>query len=124
MTVQRNQRVADLVRAELARILREEVRDPHVGFATVTDVELSPDLRHARVFVSVLNDRLDETISALDRAAPFIRGSLGRSARLRFTPSLQFVADRSLATGSRIDELLKDLGPDDDDATEEQEPVG
>ncbi|HXV78092.1 MAG TPA: 30S ribosome-binding factor RbfA [Candidatus Polarisedimenticolaceae bacterium] len=120
MSVARNRRVADRIRDELSRILREEVRDPHVGFATVTGVELSPDLRHARVFVSALDDQLEETMLALDRAASFIRRSLARRGGLRFTPSLQFVADRSAATGSRVDRLLQGLEPtglDDEEGT-------
>jgi len=113
MTTSRNQRVADLIRHELARILREQVRDPHVGFVTVTGVELSPDLRHAKVFVSILDSDQERTLSALHRATPYIRGALGRGARLRFTPALNFIADRTAATGARVEELLRNNAPTD-----------
>ena len=111
MTTRRPGRVADLIRLELARVLREDVRDPRVGFVTLTDVQLSPDLRSARVFVSTLDQDERTTLDALERAAPFIRQALARSAALRFTPRLQFVFDRTLATGSRVESLLQEIGP-------------
>ena len=121
MTIRRPERVADIIRFELARVLREEVRDPRVGFVTLTDVRLSPDLRSARVFVSTLEQDEQTTLDALERATPFIRRALARNADLRFTPKLQFVFDRSLATGSRVESLLQEIRPqgeatpDDDD---------
>ena len=87
------------------------MRDPRVGFVTLTDVQLSPDLRSARVFVSTLDQDERTTLDALERAAPFIRQALARSAALRFTPRLQFVFDRTLATGSRVESLLQEIGP-------------
>lgn len=131
MTTRRPERMADVIRLELARVLREEVRDPRVGFITLTDVQLSPDLRSARVFVSTLDQDERTTLDALERATPFIRRALARSADLRFTPNLQFVFDPSLATGSRVESLLQeihregdappedgDVGDDDPDAPE------
>jgi ribosome-binding factor A len=111
MTTRRPGRVADVIRLELARVLREDVRDPRVGFVTLTDVQVSPDLRNARVFVSTLDQDEQTTLAALERAAPFIRQALARSAALRFTPRLQFVFDRTLATGSRVESLLQEMGP-------------
>jgi len=111
MTIRRPERVADIIRLELARVLREDVRDPRVGFVTLTDVQLSPDLRSARVFVSTLEQDEQETLDALGRATPFIRRALARKAELRFTPRLQFVFDRSLATGSRVESLLQEIQP-------------
>ena len=117
----RPERVADIIRLELARVLREEVRDPDVGFVTLTDVQLSPDLRNARVFVSTLDQDEAATLDALDRATPFIRRALARRAELRFTPRLQFVFDRSLATGSRVDSLLRELQPSTEEGPAEPE---
>jgi ribosome-binding factor A len=102
----RHERVADRIREVLARLLREEVRDPRIGFVTLTDVRLSPDLRHARVFVSMLGGDAERRIAALRRAAAFLRRSLAREAALRFTPELQFVFDDSVAGGFRIERLL------------------
>jgi ribosome-binding factor A len=119
----RNQRVADSIREDIARILREDVRDPDIGFTTVTEVDLSPDLRHARVFVSVLGGDEAATLRALDRAAPFIRRRLAHSAGLRFTPSLRFLGDRSAATGARVEDLLRRVRPPDEEENgEDSEP--
>jgi ribosome-binding factor A len=115
MTSRRPERVADIIRLELARVLREEVRDPDLGFVTLTDVRLSPDLRSARVFVSTLEQDEEATLGALGRATPFLRRALARSADLRFTPKLRFEFDRSLATGSRVESLLQELRPRDDE---------
>ena len=121
MTIRRPERVADIIRFELARVLREDVRDPRVGFVTLTDVQLSPDLRSARVFVSTLEEDEESILDALDRATPFIRRALARSADLRFTPRLQFVFDRSLATGSRVESLLQEIRPEDEPTTDESD---
>jgi ribosome-binding factor A len=101
--------VADLIRQEIARLLREEVRDPRIGFVTVTDVELSQDLRHARVFVSTLDPDAERTLLALNRAVPFLRRGLARHAGLRFTPQLRFLLDSAVTTGSRVENLLDGL---------------
>jgi ribosome-binding factor A len=114
MTVRRGERLADLIRAELARALREEVRDPLLGFVTLTAVRLSADLRTARVYVSVLDRDAERTLEGLRRATPFLRRLLARSAGLRFTPDLRFVFDPSLASGSKIDQLLRDARGADD----------
>ena len=118
MTGHRGERVADLVRAELARALREEVRDPLLGFVTLTEVHLAPDLRSARVYVSVLDRDAERTLAALRRIAPFLRRVLARRAGLRYTPELRFVFDPSLATGSRIDELLREARRETTDGSE------
>jgi len=116
MTARRGERVGDVIRAELARALREEVRDPLLGFVTLTGVRPSPDLRSARVYVSVLGGDAEQTIEALSRAAPFLRRLLAQRAGLRFTPELHFVFDPTLASGSRIDELLRQTHRDDQGA--------
>ena len=109
----RPRQVADVVRSELARILREELRDPHIGFATITDVEMAPDLRSARVFVSVLGKAEDfaQTVAALNHARGMLRTLVGRNCGLRHAPELHFVEDHTLERGARINELLLKLPP-------------
>ncbi|MFI5181740.1 MAG: 30S ribosome-binding factor RbfA [Thermoanaerobaculia bacterium] len=107
----RPRQVADVVRTELARLLREELRDPHIGFATITDVEMAADLRTARVFVSVLGKAEDfaRTVGALNHARGMLRTLVGRNCGLRFAPELHFVEDHTLERGARINELLQKL---------------
>jgi ribosome-binding factor A len=100
--------VQDLVREVLADLVRREVRDPRVGVVTVTAVRLSPDLRHARVFISSLGEpeTRDASVAALNHAASYLRRALGRAVRLKYVPDLQFFADTTLDTGERVDRLL------------------
>ena len=116
----RNQRLADRVREEIARLIREEVRDPRVGFVTVTGVDLSPDLRHANVFVSILGENQDESLRALRRAAPFLRRGVAQHAGLRFTPELRFEIDESIDTGFRVDEVLEGIRHEWDEREDEE----
>jgi ribosome-binding factor A len=111
VTSHRQERVADVIRTVLARALHEEVRDPRIGFVTLTAVRLSADLRHARVFVSTLEPgaRREEALSALRRAEPFLRRALAREARLRHVPRLDFRFDDSVERGSRVERLLAEL---------------
>ncbi len=107
----RTRQVGDVVRSELARLLREDLRDPAIGFATITSVEMAPDLRSARVHVSVLGDEaaFEKALGALNRAAGHLRGLVGRGCGLRYSPELRFVADHGPEHGARIEALLKDL---------------
>lgn len=107
----RPRQVADVVRSELARLLREELRDPHIGFATITDVEMAADLRSARVFVSVLGKAEDfvQTVAALNHARGMLRTLVGSNCGLRHAPELHFVEDHTLERGARINELLQKL---------------
>lgn len=114
MTTHRPERVADILRDLLARLVREEVRDPRVGFVTITEVKVSSDIRHARVYVSRLGDSAAraESLAALRHAAPFLRRELARRAGMRRTPELTFVEDEALATAFRIDDLLDEIRDD------------
>lgn len=104
----RPERIADVVRDVVARLLREEVRDPRIGFVTLTDVRVSPDLRHAKVFFSRLgsDDDRESSRRALNHAVPFFRRALAREAGLRHTPDIRFEVDRSLEQGARVDALI------------------
>ena len=108
---QRTDRVDELLRQEIGSILSREVKDPRVGFATVTRVETSPDLRHARIWVSVIGQRgeRDETIAALDRVMHFVRRELGTRLRLKRIPDLHVRLDDSAEHGTRVLHLLDEL---------------
>ncbi len=109
----RTRQVGEQVRAELARLIREELRDPAIGFATVTSVEMSPDLSSAKVFVSVLgkDEDFEKSVAALNAASGRLRGPVGRNCSLRYAPHLRFVEDRTIERGARIEELLKTVKP-------------
>jgi len=107
----RRLRLGDQLQVELADLIQRELKDPRVGFVTVTEVRMSPDLKHARVYVSVYEgeeEKKQESITALQRAEGFLRHSLGRRLRLRYVPALRFVVDDTLDHSARIDELLED----------------
>lgn len=107
----RTDRVGDLMRSEIADLLLRRVKDPRIGFVTVTGVEVSPDLRHAAVFVSILDEgaRAAETLDALDRAAGFLRTELGRRMRMKYTPELMFKQDDTPSRAGRIEAMLEEL---------------
>ena len=110
----RTRQVGDFLREELVDIIRREVKDPRVGFFSLTDVEMTPDLRSARVFVSVLGTEEEraETLAALRSASGFIRHHLKPRLRMRQIPNLEFVDDRSMEHAERIARALKDLDGD------------
>lgn len=111
----RSQRVADLVRAEISNLLLLEAHDPSVKNVTITDVEMPPDLRSARVYFSVLggDQERESAGEGLSRAAGFLRREVGRRCSLRYAPDLTFHPDRSLERGARIEELLAQVLPKD-----------
>lgn len=119
----RMRRLDELLRQEIARLISEEVRDPRVGFTTVMDARVSPDLRHARVYVSVLGDAAEKeaAVEALRRARGFLRGRLGSIVQMRYLPELEFELDRSLERASRIEEILERVRPP---SNAEDEPPG
>ncbi len=111
MTNYRPARVGELIQAELATLLLRELKDPRLHMATVSDVEVSSDLRHARVYISRLGseDEQDATLKGFERAGGFIRGQLGKRLTLRHIPQLTFVLDTGIANGVRISRILHDL---------------
>jgi ribosome-binding factor A len=115
----RPDRVADLLRSELAMLIAREVHDPGIGFVTLTRVQVSPDLQLARVHYTALGDEKTRRNSerALERAAPFLRRQIGSRLRLKRVPELKFVYDESIAGQDRIEQLLNELhaAPKDDD---------
>lgn len=107
----RTERLADQIRDDVAEMVAGELKDPRIGFATVTRVELSADLRHARVLVSVLGgeDTKRETLEGLSWAAGYVRREIGRRLRLRRAPEVFFVLDRGLEQQRRVESLLEKL---------------
>ncbi|BCX13280.1 MAG: ribosome-binding factor A [Thermosynechococcus sp.] len=127
-TERRVARVAELIKREVSQLLMYEIRDERVGagLVSVTDVEVSGDLQHAKIFVSIYST--DEvrraTMAGLKAASGFVRRELGQRIRLRRTPEVVFVEDRSLERGSRVLSLLNQLNQieQQQDASEAPEP--
>jgi ribosome-binding factor A len=107
----RQQRVGDLLRAEISEILRMKMRDPRVGFVTVTGVVVSRDLRHASVFVSVLGEEKEGPVvlAVLKNASGFVRSELGHRVELKHIPELRFKIDKSAEYGVRISSVLRKI---------------
>jgi ribosome-binding factor A len=107
----RPERVADQIRSELATMLAREVHDPGLGFVTITRVQVSPDLQHARIFYTALGDdkARASTAKALQRASPFLRRQIGTRLHLKRAAELQFLYDESIAGQDRIEQLLNEI---------------
>jgi ribosome-binding factor A len=107
---QRTARVDELLREEISEVVRREVDDPRIGFVTITDVEVTPDLRHASVWISVIGsaEERKQALRALSHAMPFVRGRLGR-LRLKRIPELHVKEDDSAERGTRVLQILEDI---------------
>jgi ribosome-binding factor A len=112
-------RVAQLLQAEIGRLLLHDVRDPRVAGVTVSDVRVTADLKMARVWVRHLAPRPDEArvLQGLERATSFLRAQLGTRLQLRWVPELRFEYDHLVDDAARLERLLDDLKSDDEDAT-------
>ena len=106
----RTDRVAQQIQKEIAVILQREIKDPRLGFVTVSAVEVSRDLSYAKIFVTVLNtsdeDKTKQSVQILNDATGYIRSILGKRIRARIMPELRFVVDTSLLEGMRISNLV------------------
>jgi len=111
----RMRRVDEAVREVLSDALAHQLKDPRVGFVTVTDVKTNPDLSHALVYVSVLGDEQAVTASldGLRSAHGFLRGRVGSELRIKRTPTLEFVHDDTAARAQRLEALIQANAPDD-----------
>jgi ribosome-binding factor A len=107
-TSQRAQRVGEQMQRELAELLRDDVKDPRVGRVTITAVEVSPDLSHAKIFVTHLAGRehADEAVSALQHTAGFLRTELSHRMQLYSVPQLHFAYDDSIEAGMRLSQII------------------
>ena len=107
----RAQRVADELKHNISRIIQKELKNPLPGLVTITDIELSIDLEHAKIYFSVIGDEKQKKISAesLERATGFIRSRLAATVNMRHTPTLKFYLDESSEYGKKIDDLFKKI---------------
>ncbi len=118
MEYKRADRVADQIQKEVADIIFRRVKDPRVANMTVSGVDVSPDLRHARIFYCLMGGKVEETekksaAAGLEKAKGFIRQELGQRLRLRYIPQLVFEYDTSFEYGDKIERLLKELHKDE-----------
>lgn len=111
MEFQRSNRVSEAIHKEISALLVKGLKDPRIGFVTITAVEVTPDLHLARVYFTTLGEEKSrrETEKGLKSSVPYLRRELGRRLRMRYVPDLLFQYDASLDYGNRIDSLLRDL---------------
>ena len=111
MQFKRSDRVKEVIREEISQMLMGEIKDPRIGFATLTRVELSDDLRNAKIFVSVMGSEEEKkkTIKGLESASGFIRSELRKRMRLKFIPEIIFRLDTSIEHGEKIARILQEL---------------
>ncbi|MFC7679561.1 30S ribosome-binding factor RbfA [Paenibacillus sp. GCM10028914] len=111
----RTGRVSEQIKKELSQLIQTELKDPRIGFITVTGVDVTNDLSQAKVYLSVLgdDDQKAATLKGLEKASGFLRSELGKRIRLRHVPELIFKFDESIAYGSRIEKLLGEIGEQD-----------
>ena len=123
MGFKRADKVSEAIKREVSVMLTQEVKDPAIHFVTVTLVETADDLRHSKIFVSVLGDEKtrQETMAGLERAKGFLRRELSRRLQLRYTPEIHFNLDKSLDHAMKIKGILNSLQPKEkkDDETED-----
>jgi len=106
----RSRRVGDLLREEIADIVIHRLKDPRIGFITVTGVDVTDDIKIAKVYVSILKDEEKKTtLEILNSAKSFIRSELSKRLRMRLIPSIEFRLDVSIEHGNRIDKLLSEI---------------
>lgn len=111
MQYQRKDRVGDLIKREISQMLQRELKDPGIGFVTITGVEVSADLKRAKIFYSVLGDENSKkkSASALKRACGFIQHEIGKRLRLKHIPEISFQFDASVEYGAHIEELIQKI---------------
>lgn len=114
MAEHRHERANEIIKNEVGQMLQRDVKDPRIGLVSITDVEVSNDYSHVKIFVSVLGDQSvrDETMAGLESCKGFIRAELGKRVRMRCTPQVHFLWDDSMERGSRIMELLNEVKKD------------
>ncbi|WP_019638030.1 30S ribosome-binding factor RbfA [Paenibacillus fonticola] len=116
MAKNRTGRVGEQIKKELSVLIQNEVKDPRVGFVTVTGVDVTSDLSQAKVYISIFGDeeKKAESLKGLDKALGYLRTELGKRMRLRHTPELIFKVDESIEYGSRIEKLLGEITQDEE----------
>lgn len=124
MGIQRAQKVGESIHQEISALLVRGLKDPRIGFVTITSVDVTPDLHLARVFFTVLGDEKarKESEAGLKHSVPYLRRELGKALRMRYTPDLLFQYDTSIEYGNRIESLIRELHPPEDH--DRQDPEG
>lgn len=104
----RVEKLQELIKQEMSKMLLREIKDPRIGFVTVTDVEVTGDLREAKIYVSIMggDEQIQSSLEGLHSALGFIRREIGKRIRLRFTPEISFALDNSLDYGEHIQKIL------------------
>ncbi len=115
LTGKRSERVGDLISREVSLILDRELKDPRLGFVTITGTDVTDDLRFARVYVTILGDesQVQESLKGLKSAEGFVQHLIGERIRLKYVPKISFHIDDSDLRGARIDQLLKEVMEED-----------
>lgn|SRR5213079_2310807 len=123
MTHHRANRVGEQMKKELSDIIGRKIKDPRIGFVTVTDVQVTGDLQQAKVYISVLGDdeQKENTLKGLAKAKGFIRSEIGQRIRLRKTPEIIFEFDESINYGNRIETLINKLHTEENEHQHESE---
>lgn len=117
MEFSRSNRVAESIHKEVSSLLLKGLKDPRVGFVTITAVDVTRDLRHARIYFSVIGDEneRENAQKGLNSSASYIRRELGQRLRMRYVPEIQFKYDSSLEYGNRIESLIREIHSDSTD---------
>ena len=118
----RQRRLGQLLKQEISELIAREIKDPRIAFVSITSVDVAPDLRHAKVFVSVLGSESERksTIAGLRSAAGYIRRELGARLSLRYAPEIRIMYDDSIEEGSRILALIQSVAPEKDQAADDE----
>ena len=113
----RVEKVQELMKQEVSKMLLRDIKDPRIGFVTVTQVELTGDLREAKIYVSIMGSeqQIEDSWQGLQSALGFIRREIGKRIRLRFTPFISFALDKSLDYSAHIQELLNKINSEEKD---------
>lgn len=114
----RQDQLGEVITQELSDLIRTRMKDPRIGFASITDVEVSSDLRHAKIFVSVMGGEQERhaTLTALGHASGFLRHELAQRLTIRYTPEIVFRLDESIAQGVHLIDLINQVNASDDSA--------
>jgi ribosome-binding factor A len=121
----RSQRVSHLLKKEISEIISRRVKDPRLGFLTLTDIDISPDLKNAKVYVSIFReDEREPTMEALKASASFIRSELGRRVKMKNIPLLTFMMDLTPEYGEKMERIFKDLKEKEGGISQEPENNG
>jgi len=109
-------RLKEAIKEEISDLIQKDLKDPRIGFITITAVEVSPDLRHATIFFSLLGtpSEKEETLAGLESAKGYLRTELGKRIRLKFLPDLSFKLDQSFEKSQRITELIQKIHQDEE----------